>query len=193
MARQSQQPDTYKNLTLEKAWLEYQKRLLSFVQYRVNSSEDAEDIINDVFTQLAVKAEKNDLPHSISPWLYQVTKNKIIDYYRTKKSFAELPNNILDEEKETTVTEEFSKCVLPMIKALPLTYQQPLILSEIEGRKYAKVADQLNLTIPAVKSRILRGRKKLRENLLRCCTIHKDKSGNIIDYQKKNNDSCNNC
>lgn len=193
MTNQSQQPNINKNLTLEKAWFEYQKQLLSFIQYRVNSPEDAEDIVNDVFTQLAIKSEKNDLPRNISPWLYQVTKNKIIDYYRAKKPFTELPDNILFEEKETTVTEEFSKCVLPMIKTLPLIYQQPLAMSEIEGKKYAYVADRLGLTIPAVKSRILRGRKKLQENLLRCCTINKDQSGNIIDYQKKNNDSCRNC
>jgi len=46
-----------------------------------------------------------------------------------------------------------------MIEALPEMHQQPLALSEIEGKKYKEVVNELGLTILAVKSRILRGRK----------------------------------
>ncbi|MEE9447491.1 MAG: sigma-70 family RNA polymerase sigma factor [Arenicellales bacterium] len=178
---------------VEKAWLAYQTKLLSYIQSRINSPEDAEDILNDVFEKLAkAVVEKVSINH-ISGWLYRVAKNKIIDYYRTQKNHVPLLDDLLLDDENDSIMRQLSSCMLPMIKALPHHYQQPLLLSEIEGLKYKEVAAMLNLSVPAVKSRVLRGREKLHKSMVSCCIIHHNKLGDTIDYEQKSSQSCSSC
>ncbi len=183
--------------SVEEAWLAYQQKLLGFIASKVESKENAEELLNDVFIKLTEAINKNTPPDNISAWLYHVTKNSIIDYYRTKKRFEPLAENLVENSvasnEEMDTIKQLSQCILPMIKALPETYQQPLMLSEIEGYKYQEVATTLGISVPAVKSRILRGREKLHKSMGSCCTIHKNDSNETVDYDKNMGSSCNNC
>jgi RNA polymerase sigma-70 factor (ECF subfamily) len=177
---------TQQKLSVEQAWTDYQKQLFSFIRSKVNTAEDAEDILNDVFLRLTKTANKDPLPNPISGWLYQVTKNRIVDYYRAKKHFDPLPTELAIEAQETTTIKQLSNCILPMIHALPEHYQRPLFLSEIEGKKYKEIAIELKLSVSAIKSRILRGRAKLLKSMTNCCTLYHNKTGEVIDYETKN-------
>jgi RNA polymerase sigma factor (sigma-70 family) len=75
-------------IKVEEAWLEYQRQLLSFIRFKVEKSEDAEDILNDIFAKLTKISNENAIPENISSWLYRVTKNSIVDYYRAKKNLS---------------------------------------------------------------------------------------------------------
>ena len=180
-------------LAIKQAWVEQQQKLISFIRPRVDTSHDAEDILSDVFTTLIKKADDNEIPDNIASWLYRVTRNRIIDYYRTRKSLEELPEDLISNNGDVTITSQLSSCLGPMIRALPKNYQQPLILSEIEGKKYKELADELNLSLPAVKSRIIRGREKLYKSMVACCTVERDIAGNIMDYQQNSPHSCRDC
>jgi RNA polymerase sigma-70 factor (ECF subfamily) len=178
---------------VEEAWLDYQHQLFLFIRTKVGSLEDAEDILNDVFVKLTKATTENAIPDNVSSWLYRVTKNRIVDYYRIKKSFEPLPDDLSEENEGTHTMKQLSKCMLPMIQALPETYQNPLILSEIEGKKYKEVAVELGVSVSAIKSRILRGRKNLHASMVRCCTIYRNNTGEVIDYKQKPNNSCADC
>ena len=181
------------NTIVEQAWQEYRVKLVSFIRSKVETSEDAEDILNDVFVSLIKKTGVNESPDNIGAWLYRVTRNRIVDYYRTKRRFEELPDELASESADTCIIRQLSSCMLPMIKALPKIYQHPLILSEIEGEKYKEVANELGLSLSAVKSRIIRGRKKLHKRMLSCCTFYRDNAGNIIDYEASGVNFCHDC
>jgi hypothetical protein len=56
------------------------------------------------------------------------------------------------------------------------------VLSEIQGKKQKVVAEALGLSLPALKSRILRGRKKLKDLMAKRCTFYRDESGQLVDY-----------
>jgi len=152
--------------------------------------QQAEDILHDVFVSLTTKTNKNEAPDNVASWLYSVTRNRIIDYYRANKFFDELPDELVAGSDDIDVVGQLSKCMLPMIKALPETYQQVLTLSEVDGEKNRDIADELGLSLSAVKSRILRGRQSLHESMVRCCKIHINTSGDIVDYEQKGSDCC---
>ena len=179
--------------TIGYAWKAYQKNLITFIRSKVATLEDAEDILNEVFEALIKKANNDEMPDNITSWLYKVTKNKIVDYYRTKKSYAELPEDLVSESENVSAMEQLSHCLVPMIMTLPENYQQPLILSEIEGKRYKDLARELNLSISAVKSRIIRGREKLYKSMVACCSIERDMAGNVMDYHLNDKDSCTGC
>ena len=182
------------DLTVNRAWLEYRKQLLAYICAKVDSYEDAEDILDDVFSSLIKAVNHKKYPTRIGPWLYHVSKNRIVDYYRAKKRFEPLLDNVAQEQKQqVNAIQSISKCMIPMIRELPENYQHAMMLSEIEEHKYKDVATQLGITLSAVKSRILRGRKLLYGNILACCELKHDRSGGIIDYELKPNNTCRNC
>jgi RNA polymerase sigma-70 factor (ECF subfamily) len=180
-------------IVLEQAWTTYKTQLFKFIRSRVDSATDAEDILNDVFVKLMQQTAANKAPDSIASWLYRVTKNAIVDYYRSSRPLDELPEDISVESSTNSAFEQLSKCMLPMILVLPDIYQQPLMLSEIEGIKNSEIAKQLDISLAAVKSRILRGRVKLYRSLIQCCTIHKNNAGMVVDFEQKTPADCIDC
>lgn len=72
-----------------------------------------------------------------------------------------------------------------MIRELPEVYREAVQLSEIEGLSQQEVADRLGLSLSAVKSRVQRGRKMLKEILGQCCTYQLDHQGRVIDLDPR--------
>jgi RNA polymerase sigma-70 factor, ECF subfamily len=177
-----------KDKYLEIAWKEYNEKLLSFIRANVISPEDAEDILADVYVKLVRQTELSRIPQKLPNWLFRVTRNTMIDFYRTRKSLKALPENLKEDLPEPQAISTFSDCILPIIEALPENYRLPILLSEIHGKKQKEVAEELGLSLSALKTRILRGRKKLKDLMSKRCTFYYDKHGQLIDYKEVRGD-----
>lgn len=171
----------------EQLFEEYHAKLLGFIRARVGNPDDAEDILQETF--LKIHSQINTLKENtkIQSWIYSITRNTIIDYYRTHKSTKELPESLSkpDPEPYEENRQEMADWFLPLINALPPQYKQPLMLSEIDGLSQKEVAEKAGLSLSATKSRIQRGRKVLKSTLLDCCQFEFDHQGKVLDYQKK--------
>jgi RNA polymerase sigma-70 factor (ECF subfamily) len=178
---------------LEMAWLKYRQHLLLFIRKSVQNEQDAEDIVNDVFEKLVKQYKNNAIPSNISAWLYRVSKNSMIDYYRKRKSTEELPYNLATEIEETSVIQEVSQCLIPMIKQLPENHQEAVFLSEIDEKTHKVVASELGISLSAAKSRVLRGKKQLYQLLIDCCVFYQDECGNTVSFERKDEKSCSFC
>ncbi|WBX76021.1 sigma factor-like helix-turn-helix DNA-binding protein [Tenacibaculum ovolyticum] len=97
---------------------------------------------------------------------------------------------IILNTSETSINSSACVCDLSefVIKNyLPEEYSTPLYLSDIEQKKQQEIAEILNLSLTATKSRIQRARKKLKELITNCIDISYNKKGQISDFQLKNN------
>ena len=74
---------------IESVFTDYSPRLLGYIQSQVSSREDAEDILQDVFYQLARRSEEglSELER-VSSWLYKVARNSILNFWRKKKEIS---------------------------------------------------------------------------------------------------------
>jgi RNA polymerase sigma factor (sigma-70 family) len=79
-------------------------RLINFVKKRVNSLEDAEDIVQDVFSIL-VEGNLADTVEDLSAWLYRAARNKIVDLYRKRSRASEVIELSGDEAANASNTE----------------------------------------------------------------------------------------
>ncbi len=70
---------------VETIWKEYHHKLFGFIRKRVNDKFIAEDILQDVFIKILNKIDTLREDSKIQNWLYQLTRNAIIDYYRVNK------------------------------------------------------------------------------------------------------------
>ncbi len=179
---------------IEMVWKEYHENLLSFIRSRVGDAVAAEDILQDVFVKIYTKIDSLKQNAKLKSWIYQITRNAIIDFYRTHKKMEELPQMLsaLEMDQSEKARQEIEACLAPMIKTLPEHYREAVMLSEIEGMTQKDVAVKQGLSLSGAKARVQRGRKMLKEMLFGCCSFEFDHQGNMMDYDTKGSD-CNNC
>jgi RNA polymerase sigma-70 factor (ECF subfamily) len=182
--------------SLESIWEEFSIPLKCFIKRRIQNDQDAEDILQIVF--LKIHSNINNLLefNKIHSWIYTIARNTVFDFYRAKQHdlyIESLSEDVCTEpQDDNTVNNEISQCLKIMIQHLPEKYKQALILTEIENLTQKEIALRLGLSVSGAKSRVQRARLQLKEMLLNCCNIERDKRGNIIDYKIKNKD-CNYC
>ncbi len=180
--------------SIENIWQDYHHKLHGFIQSRLGDASIADDILQDVFARIHSRLDSLKDSGKIQSWIYQITRNAIIDFYRTNKKMTELPESLSNIEMDTNekTRKEISNWLLPMIQSLPENYRQALLLSEIESLPQKEVARKLGLSLPGAKARIQRGRKLLKNVLLDCCSYKFDRKGNVIDYDSKEG-TCKDC
>jgi RNA polymerase sigma-70 factor, ECF subfamily len=173
----------------EEIWKEYHSSLLAFVRNRINDKMAAEDIIQDIFIRIHSHLNTLKDKSKLKSWLYQITRNAIIDYYRSRKPISEIANwiEVPETNNEKKIEQELSSCLTPMIQQLPEKYRHAVQLSEIEERTQREIAEEVNISLSGAKSRVQRGRELLKTMLYECCTIEINKSNQPLDYHKKDN------
>lgn len=100
--------------TREKIYSDYRSKVFGYIRSRVNSVQDAEDIVADVFLKVYEKLESYDESKaSLSTWIYTITRNTLTDYYRTRKAFDEI-----QELSEDDASTEDDVCHAEMLEIL---------------------------------------------------------------------------
>lgn len=166
-------------------WKEYHDQLLDFIRKRVKDQLDADDILQEVFLKILSKIETLKDSDKLKSWLYQITRNTIIDHYREQqkgKSVDTIFSLFEDEPDESSSMKTAEGWIGLYVNGLPENYRDAVILAELKGLSIAEIADKLNISYTNARARVHRGRQALKKNLTDCCTFHVDVYGNIIDY-----------
>lgn len=159
----------------------YGKRLFYFIRGRVNTDEDAEDILQDVWYQFSNVMNSEPIEQT-SAWLYRVAKNRIIDKYRRQQAdaFEEMPGDDEDEVgfREILLTESttpesehlrnlFWEELFAALNELPEEQRQVFILNELEDVSFNEIAERtgekINTLISRKRYAILHLRKRLEQ------------------------------
>ncbi|HNO74379.1 MAG TPA: RNA polymerase sigma factor SigZ [Nitrosomonas mobilis] len=173
----------------EHIWHEYQSRLKAFIRSKV--AEDAvDDLLQDVFMKIHLRIDSLKDDTKLEGWLYQITRNAITDYYRTKRISEELPEWLEQPqpEEEEIIRKELSACLQPLVRELPDKYRNAVQLSEIEDRTQKEVAEQEGISLSGAKSRVQRGRALLKTMLDDCCQFEVNQKNQIVSYERKEKD-----
>ncbi len=180
----------------EQLWHDVHVRLTAFVAQRIDDPADVADLVQTVFLRVHQHAASIDQDDRLLPWLFQVTRNAIADYYRSPARRREVGSESLDsvdaviESDDTTALAELSSCVRPMVEALPDPYREALTLVELGGLAQVDVATRLGISVSGMKSRVQRGRTMLREVLLACCEVSRSATGGVLDFEPRAGAGC---
>ena len=182
------------NATLEQIWREFAAKLGQFIRARVADPATAEDILQDVFVKIQARLGQLKDPAKLQSWIYLITRNAIIDHYRTRKETVAVPESLAaEEEPQTHETEELKVAFLQMIYSLPEPYREALMLTEFDGLTQQQLAGRLGISLSGAKSRVQRGRQQLKEMLTECCTFEFDRRGKVIDCAPRGKTECAEC
>lgn len=177
-------------------WNKFRNELLNFIKAKVDDEYEAEDILQEVFIKIYRNIEQLDDQAKLKPWLYKITNNTIIDYYRKRKDSAfqieEVEGVLGNVEENANMNDEMLTCLKLFLYELPDKYKEPLEMYEFKGMKHREISEKLNITMSGSKTRIQRAREKLREVLIKCCEIEFDTYGNIVEYKQNESYQCSN-
>ena len=143
---------------------QFRQKLFGFVRGKVSNTEDAEDILQDVWYQLSNLTDIDDL-ENVSAWLYQVARNKITDKSRKKKNLALEEYTYENEEGEFNFKEIFWKEFQIALDELPSNQREVFLLNEMEDMTLQQIADQKGENLKTIISRKGYAVKHLRNKL----------------------------
>jgi RNA polymerase sigma-70 factor (ECF subfamily) len=177
----------------ERIWHEHAAQLRGFIHRRIPDASVVDDVLQEVFLKIQTKIAGLRDETCLQSWLYQITRHTIVDHFRSQKPEQELPATLdLPEAHDSCVLQELAECVRPMMDALPEKYRLALLWSELEGLPQKEVAARLGLSLSAAKSRVQRGRDRLKDLFTECCHFKLDHQGRVMGYRPRSGE-CNRC
>ena len=147
----------------------YQLRLLGFCRQMLGCTEDAEDVLQEVFVAAYNAMVADERPIAVRPWLYRIARNRCLNHLR--KPTADGQDTMDTHPHMNGVTtlervqnrEEFRN-LLSDVGKLPETQRSALLLREIDAMSYEEIAQAMDTTVPGVKSLLVRARIALAES-----------------------------
>lgn len=158
----------------------YSSKVFSLALRLTRSEEDAEEVLQDVFITVYKKLEGFEGKSLFSSWLYRVTVNASLMKLRKKRQDPSLyledaPPESKDvpavegkyfiEGESMAIRNQVRNAMDRAIRRLPEEYRVVFVLRDVEGLPASEVGKMLDLSIPAVKSRLHRARLMLRKKL----------------------------
>ena len=160
-----------------------ERYLLRFLEPR-----EAEEVTQEVF--LKVNSSLADFRHEakLSTWIYKIATNMAIDRLKKASYRFETKQISLQESERSvpmeaqhansvesnTIHKEMNQCIRGVIDKLPENYRMVIVLSELGGFSNQEISEVLGLSVGVVKTHLHRGKKRLKEELIKACDFSWD-------------------
>jgi RNA polymerase sigma factor (sigma-70 family) len=170
----------------QNTFLKEKDKLLGFIRSRVSNTEEAEDILQDVFVQFIAGFESIDSLDRVTSWLYSVARNKIIDRYRRDAvrpkradfegragqdddaplTLQEILPDLGNTPESTLLKEAIWDEIMNALEELPADQREIFILNEMEEKGFREISEETGVSINTLLSRkryaIIALRKRLK-------------------------------
>jgi RNA polymerase sigma-70 factor, ECF subfamily len=146
------------------------ERLVGRVLYPYARREiSVEDLVQETFLRAYDRLETFNPDYRFKTWLLAIANNLGVDTLRRRREIVEFNPEmhapVVRSPEAEALDADRSRGVQEAVATLPEAYGVPLVLRYSEGMSYAEIAEVLDITVPAVKSRLFRARKMLGEKL----------------------------
>lgn len=168
------------------AWTAHEAELLGFLRHQLTEAHAAEDLLQDVFLKAMRQGEgfcRLDNPRA---WLFQVARHALVDRARMARPHVPLDEGGLDLEAPTPETlapvDALAGCVARVLGELSADDAAILRACDLEGQTQREFAERHGLSLTAAKSRLLRARQRMREQMSSACQVRFDDDGSVSGH-----------
>lgn len=177
------------------AWQELEARLRPYVARRVASPADIDDVIQEVFTRMHRGLASLRDGERFGGWVYAIAARAIADHARSRARHPIAAAPVVEaaaDEREGSHDEELqeglAECVALFVARLPSPYREAVTLTELQGLSQREAAGLLGISVSGMKSRVQRGREKIRAMFEECCEISLDCRGRVAQCEPRSPD-----
>lgn len=174
---------------------EFGEHLKNFIRTKVKVEDDVLDIYQDVILKIITRIDTLQKTESLKSWIFTITNNQIIDYHRKRKPIADI-DDFDDTSLKNTNQEDASAyhlmegCIHSLIAQLPEEYKTIVEQSEIKGISQKELAESLGMNYVTLRSKVQRGRDRLKKMLNDSCLIEQAALGTVTDCKPKAASKC---
>lgn len=140
----------------------YGERIFRYTYRMLGNRSDAEDATAETFLRVLRRSAELRADGAFRTWLFRIARNLCIDKMRQHK-LMELPADAQYAGGEEKATLRIT--IQQALSDLPTEYREPLVLCDLEDMAAREAAEVLKISVPALKSRLYRGRRALRDKL----------------------------
>jgi RNA polymerase sigma-70 factor (ECF subfamily) len=140
-----------------------QRRVYGFAYQHLRDPEEAHDLAQEIFVKLFRNLARYDPQRPFEPWFWKLAANTTINYRRKRVPLPAEPTEETADPKSTLQTHD--PALVEALSQLDPSYRLPILLHYYADLSLEQVSHTLNLSIPAIKSRLHRARAQLRNSL----------------------------
>ena len=174
------------------AWNEIEVRLRPYVARRVASAADVDDIVQEIFVRMQRGVAGLRDGERFGGWLYRIAEHVIVDAARARarqpSPRAELPEPAPVDHSDGAagdLQDSLGECVALFVARLSSPYREAVTLTDLEGLTQKDAAEMLGVSLSGMKSRVQRGREKIRDMFDECCKISVDCRGRVVECEPR--------
>lgn len=178
---------------IEQLWLDTESKLRRYLQKQVEDSSVVDDLLQNSFLKMQANIHQLKDIDKAGGWLFQITRSTLMDYFRKEKKLQQTVSNserlfAIDQRPANHQHEALAYWLKDALDLLPEPYREAVYLSEIKGVSQKDLATHLGISYSGAKSRVQRGKIKLKEIVLECCEVAADRYGNVMEVKKRPTD-----
>ena len=169
------------------AWQELEQHLRPYLARRVASAADVDDLLQEVFVRLHQGLAGLGDEERFGGWVYRIARNAVADRARKNARYPsqewrdEVGPRDASADEVDELQSDLGQCVALFVSRLPSPYREAVTLTELEGLTQRQAADMLGISHSGLKSRVQRGREKIRQMFDECCNLSVDARGRVLE------------
>jgi RNA polymerase sigma-70 factor (ECF subfamily) len=150
----------------------------------VATQSDVDDVLQEVFVRVHRGEAAVRDGERFGGWVHRIARHAVADHLRSRarhpvRSEGDVETAVPDDE--STLEAELGECVALFVARLPSPYREAITLTDLEGLTQKDAAEMLGLSVSGMKSRVQRGRDRIRQMFEQCCEISVDARGRVIE------------
>jgi RNA polymerase sigma-70 factor, ECF subfamily len=173
------------------AWRDIEARLRPYVARRVPSPAEVDDIVQEILVKIHKGIGTLHDEERFGAWVYRIAERAIADSARARarspvadgRDFGADPGAAADEAADLQL--ELGECVALFVARLPSPYREAITLTELQGLTQKDAAEMLGVSLSGMKSRVQRGRDRIRAMFEQCCEISVDCRGRVVECEAR--------
>ena len=170
-------------------WRELSDELRAFLRRRVADEHVAEDLLQDAFLRIHQHLDELRETPRVRAWVFQIGRNVIADHRRRHP----VSSRALTGDVESEVPDEPPDAcgwIESFLERLPERDRAAVRMAEIDALGHREIAARLGLSLSGARSRVSRGRDRLRRELEACCRFELDRRGKVLDATPRDPGPC---
>lgn len=169
---------------------ELNKKVGAYIRSLTSDKDQIDEVTQEALIKIHKSIDTLQDQEKLTSWLKRIVYTSLMDYHRRQQKkystqLQDIPDGTDLENNEGN--QALSDCITTLLKNLPDEQRELLEMVELKGISQTQYANELNIPISTIKSRVQRAKQKLKEQITSNCFLKTDSYGNVIDFQLPKN------